>query len=129
MSDKTQPRPELAEIQNLPVAELSERLEGLTAEDLAQLRDLENASEKPRAGALSALDAAAKALGEGDEVRARQSGDQALANTLASDRALDARADAKAPAWQAPDYDGPLTIPQAEWRRHNIKPVARARTK
>lgn len=120
MSDKTQPRPELAEIQNLPVAELSERLEGLTAEDLAQLRDLENASEKPRAGALSALDAASKALDEGGE-RPPSAGNEPAPRASA--------AGPKAPAWQAPDYDGPLTIPQADWRRHNIKPVARARTK
>lgn len=122
MSDKTQPRPEIAEIQNLPVAELSERLEGLSAEDLAQLRELENATGKPRAGALAALDAAAKALDEGPAPQANEPAARAASAKATAD-------DAKAPAWQAPDYDGPLTIPQADWRRHNIKPVARARTK
>lgn len=33
------------------------------------------------------------------------------------------------PAWQAADYNGPLTGDQAEWRAHHIKPVKQARTK
>ncbi len=33
------------------------------------------------------------------------------------------------PAWQAVDYNGPLTGEQAEWRAHHIKPVKRVRTK
>ena len=31
--------------------------------------------------------------------------------------------DDAAPAWQAPDYIGPLDIEQAGWRNRNIKPV------
>lgn len=40
----------------------------------------------------------------------------------------DAKAD-EIPAYQRADYNGPLTIPQAQWRLRNIKPVTGARTK
>lgn len=33
------------------------------------------------------------------------------------------------PAWQGADYSGPLTIDQANWRRHHIKPVREVATK
>jgi hypothetical protein len=36
---------------------------------------------------------------------------------------------AKAPAWQARDYDGPITGEQAAWRNANIKPHAPAASK
>lgn len=36
---------------------------------------------------------------------------------------------AKAPAHQHPDYAGPLTCDQAEWRNHNIKPAKVAKAK
>lgn len=34
----------------------------------------------------------------------------------------------EAPAWQHPDYAGPMTAAQGEWRQRNIKP-AKATTK
>lgn len=40
-----------------------------------------------------------------------------------NDTADTAEQEATAPAWQAPDYTGPLTADQAEWRHANIKPV------
>lgn len=33
------------------------------------------------------------------------------------------------PPWQLPDYSGPLTITQAQWRLAHIKPSAGGRTK
>jgi hypothetical protein len=41
----------------------------------------------------------------------------------------DGVADAAAQPWKDPDYTGPLTIPQAAWRRAHIKPVQAVTTK
>lgn len=114
---------QLAELQNLSVAEIEDQLPGLDATDLAALRELEQGSDKPRATAVAAIEKAEAALAE------------AGANNNNNDNAGPAAARAakapaaKAPAWQAADYDGPLTIPQAEWRNHNLKPAREVRTK
>ncbi len=107
----------LAEIANLPAAELLERLPALSADDLKALRKIEKAGanradvHKAISGALTA---AAKAPPAAAQVGDEQEG---------------ASSEAAPPAWQAADYDGPLTIPQAAWRRHNIKPAGRVRQK
>jgi len=103
---------DLAEIQNLPIVELSEMLSGLSAEELAALRELEvNASN--RKGALEAIDEAIKAA------PAQVEGDAAVV----------AEQLAKTPDWQDPDYTGPLDIEQMDWRNRNIKPVRQVETK
>lgn len=114
---------QLAELQNLPVAELEEQLATLEPADLAALRELEQGSDKPRATALAAIEKAEAARAE------------AGANNNQNDNAGPAAARAakapaeKAPAWQSADYNGPLTVPQAEWRNHNLKPAREVRTK
>ena len=109
---------ELAEIQNLPVAELVERLDGLTATDLSALRALETAGGDGRKGALAAIDAATAKL----TPPADPEGDAPDANITV---------DSDLPAWQLPSYSGPLDIEQAAWRNANIstKPVRGASTK
>jgi hypothetical protein len=107
----------LAEVQNLPIAEMSELLGALTAAELHELRALE-ASESNRKGALEAIDAAlvaaeAPPAGVGDPF---------------AEKPVEAAAD-ETPDWQTPDYTGPLDIEKAEWRRHNIKPVGEVSTK
>ena len=84
----------------------------LDAEGVAAVRAAEVAGQN-RSGFIALLDARDQAIAEG---------------------AVDAKlkADAKAKdspkPWQAPDYSGPMTAAQAEWRQHNIKP-AKAITK
>lgn len=115
MSD---PNPKLVELQNLTVAEIAEQVEGLSADELAELRSLEEADDKPRAGVLSAIEKAEAALAP--EGANKNENDNAGARTASA---------AKAPDWRARDYDGPLTITQAAWRNEHIKPVRDVRTK
>lgn len=143
---------QIAELANLPIAELAERLGELDAAGLTALRAAEvTANDGGRKGALAAIDAAAKlsevgaagsADGQAAEGELEQSGvvtpaappvEQKPASKGAAkskDKAEPAdAASSPAPAWQDENYDGPLTIPQGEWRRHNIKPVQQVRTK
>lgn len=63
--------------------------------------------------------------------------EQAAAEAAAEAARKDAEAKAEAkaaakekpPAWQARDYNGPITGDQAAWRNANIKPVAEVRKK
>jgi hypothetical protein len=148
MSTKTPE--ELGEIQNLPIAELSDRLLDLDADDLKALRALEDKSIK-RKGAYEAIDAASELLTDkaaadkaaadkaaadkaaADKAAAdKAAADKAAANPVVSDAnaiahdgaAKSAPVEAEAVAnWQLPDYTGPLDIEKAEWRRVNLKPV------
>lgn len=104
---------ELAEIQNLPIPELVDRLAGLDADDLNALRALEVADNEGRKGALEAIDTAIAALTPGDGV----------SGTHVPPAAIEAAAD-PTPAWQREDYTGPLDIEQAVWRNANLKPAA-----
>ncbi len=107
---------ELAEIRNLPVAELADRLDGLTASDLATLRALEAEDQGGRKTALEAIDAQLAKLapaGENEETPPETTQPAAPAPTE----------QAASPDWQSPDYLGPLDIEQAQWRNANIKPV------
>lgn len=116
---------EIAELQNLTVDEIKDRVDQLDAEGLAELRRLETAdgAEDGRKGVITAIDDAEAALA------------LALAPAPAAPPAKpSARAAAAKPAeqraaWQAADYDGPLTIDQANWRNEHVKPVREARTK
>lgn len=122
----TDQNPALAELQNLSVEEIEERVATLDADELGQLRQLEADAPKPRKGALAAIDAAiaaqAKPEGEGE-------GDTAADKPQPAPRRATPAAPADTAAWMRPDYNGPLDIPQSEWRRANLKPVTGVRTK
>lgn len=124
----TDQNPALAELQNLSVEEIEERVATLDADELAQLRQLEADAPKPRKGALAAIDAAiaaqAKPEGEGEG-----EGDTAADKHPPAPRKATPAAPAATADWMRPDYNGPLDIPQSEWRRANLKPVTGVRTK
>lgn len=139
--------PSIEELQNLTEPELLEQVATLDAAQAQALRDLE-AAEKGggRKAVLAAIDkrlaefavqgggadaaggqaagGAQKAGGERTPSAGRQGGGRGAQATAAPAAQPDS-----APAWQHPDYDGPLTIPQAQWRRENIKPARGTRTK
>lgn len=108
----------VAEIQNLPIAEMAEMLGALTHAELIELRELEEGSDSPRKGALEVIDDALAAA-EPPKVDPPE---------IVASGAVPA-AKPEAPAWQAPEYTGPLDIEQAAWRRRNIKPVRELTTK
>lgn len=120
---------DLIELQNLPIAELSELLGALTIAELKELRALEVADNGGRKGALEDIDAALAKLpadttpGNEDKPNGDPNGDAHLRTETAK------IPDAVQPDWQKPDYTGPLHIEQSEWRRVNIKPVREVRTK
>ena len=137
--------PDLVAIAALSVAELTAMLDGLSAEQLAELHALEStAPNGGRVTALAAIDAELE--------RARKLGDESAGD--AQDRiaegggsggsaggsggstagagatpAPSAAADAEPPKWQHPDYTGPLTGDQATWRHRHLKPVNVVHTK
>lgn len=124
----TNPNPDLAEIRNLPIAELAERLPALSAGQLTELRALEAAETDPRKGALEAIDAAiAKAAGP--EVEGGNPPPAGKAGKSGASKPADDESAPAAPDWQSPDYSGPLDIEQATWRARHVKPVRTARTK
>lgn len=121
--------PVIAEIQNLPLAELPDRLEGLTIDQLQALRALEESSGTRRAGAFKAIDAAIEKAAPATGGAAATATTQAAGGQQRASAAADAKP-GDTPAWQREDYDGPLDIVQADWRRqHLVKPVQGARTK
>lgn len=91
-------------------------LPDLTDEQLVQLNALEAEDASPRKGVLDAI------LAEKNRRAEPLDGDGEGQGTATAD-------DAEAPPWQAPDYVGPLTGDQAQWRLAHIKPTAAARTK
>lgn len=117
----------LAEIANLTLAELVERLGDLTPAELTELGRIEAAGAN-RKGALAAIAAALETTGAAP-------GAASVIATAANDGPVPARDPASAPSaavtdepetaqalpWQAEDWDGPLSIPQAAWRRAHLK--------
>ena len=122
----------LAELQNLPSAELAEQLGELSADELAALKALEAAASEPRADAMAAIDAAIAAKhGEKDDSQGGGEGpeDGGAKSPPSTVSARSGKARAETPDWQQPDYAGPLDMARMEWRRRNIKPVADVATK
>jgi hypothetical protein len=108
---------DLAEIQNLPIAELTEYLAELTDSELVDLRNLEADNESPRKGALEAIDAEIAQRAPAGDGESAQS-----AVVVSPDKAAE-------PVWRKQDYTGPLTGDQAAWRHAHLKPVDVERTK
>lgn len=127
----TEPNTNLAEIRNLPIPELVEKLPALSADQLRELHVLESAADDPRKGALAAIDEALTKLTpvSGDGAPNPGTDKKAATRARSANKAEDADGEAAAPAWQAQDYSGPLDIEQATWRARHIKPVRSAETK
>lgn len=123
---------DLTELQNLTVEEIGEQIGGLTAAELGELRSLETdgGAEPGRKGVLDAIDAAAAALDAAPAAPAsKKKGGKADKAAPAAAPTIGTAAKDTAPDWQADDYAGPITIPQANWRRENVKPVRVVSTK
>ncbi len=115
---------ELKAIQAGTVDEVHKAVGGIKdAADLDALRKLEEADGSPRKGVLDALDARAAELAA--EAPPAAPGAKAAAKASKADNA----ADKSEKAWQARDYDGPLTGDQAAWRNAHLKPVEKVVTK
>lgn len=135
MSDETT---NLEELQNLPAVELIDRVAALNAEQLQALADIETADTRAgnRVTVLRAIEARRAELAEKASVD-----DAGASSEIKGEFAADAAADQSGvapvaelvvgapPAWQSPDYSGPLTIDQANWRSEYIKPARQVRQK
>lgn len=112
---------DIAEVSNLPIEELRERLPDLSVEQLGEVLKLEKAGAK--------RPDATKAIGEA--IGAKRAAEKDASKVSASPPKAVAAADtpSESPAWQSESYAGPLDIEQMEWRRHNIKPVQKVRTR
>lgn len=131
--------PDLVAIAELSVAELTAKLDGLSADQLRELHALE--SSAPNGGRVTALAAI-----EAELERARKLGDESAGDAqdqiaagggsgdsaggsggstagAGATPAPSAAAEADPPKWQHPDYTGPLTGDQATWRHRNLKPA------
>lgn len=75
-----------------------------------------------------AADEAAKQK-QAAEAAAQKEAEKAAAAQKEADKAAAKQAKAESPAWQLPDYAGPLDIRQAQWRLRNIKPVGEVKRK
>jgi hypothetical protein len=107
---------DLKAIQAGTVEEVHKAVSGIKdAADLAALRKLEEAEASPRKGVMDALDARAVELADKPAPKTGKVADSAAAKSEK--------------AWQARDYDGPLTGDQAAWRNANLKPVEKVVTK
>lgn len=119
---------ELKAIQAGTVDEVHKAVGGIEdAADLAALRKLEEADGSPRKGVLDALDARAAELAA--KAPPPAAGDKAAPKAGKGAAKPDADAGKSEKAWQARDYDGPLTGDQAAWRNANLKPVEKVVTK
>ncbi len=97
----------------LPIAQID--LEQLDDAQLAEIKAQEEADDSPRAGLLRNIE---RELESRAEAAGTTDAKSEPARTMADDEAAEDPL-----AYQAPDYAGQLTIPQAEWRRANLKPV------
>lgn len=121
--------PDIAELQNLTADEIAERIPSLSLDQLKALRELES-KESPRKGVIDPVDAAIAAFeAKGNTPAAGKQNRQNKQPRQATAPAAEAKGADDTPDWQREAYEGPLTIPQAEWRAHNVKPVREARTK
>lgn len=95
------------------IDDLAPKVATLSDEDLAALRKAEEADKNPREKLLAVITA----------VESERS------NRPTIDRAGKPSEPPAKPKWQEPDYTGPLTIGQANWRHRHIKPAAVTGTK
>lgn len=98
---------DLKALQVKSIAEISPALGELQRDQLTELLALEADSNSPRETLTKAIVARIEKL-DADN---------------AAPPEPEAAAPAKPPAHHHPDYSGPLTIEQAEWRNRNLKPA------
>ncbi len=127
---------DLQALRSQSINKIREQFDELSGEQLTQLRAMESAEEAPRATLVKAIDDKLEELGatapasDTEPLTASQVGLSPAAtqdtpppkppgaDDTAAAPAVEAPA---APAWQAPDYCGPLTGDQAMWRVANLK--------
>lgn len=111
---------QLMEILDGNVQDVTKMLNDVSLSELARLRALESASDKPRAGVLSAID---DQFSDVEARMAQQEEDLAHADeklAAAGEGGKEGRGEQVTPPWKELDYNGPLTGEQAAWRNENI---------
>ncbi|HPG93677.1 MAG TPA: hypothetical protein PLR28_03875 [Dokdonella sp.] len=109
----------------------------LTQEQIAELRKGAIKSILPEIKDFSRANLVELLAQESQEANPRETLVAAVTDRIAAIDADDDAVDAEAaeanapvaPAYQALDYNGPLTIDQAQWRHANLKPAEVAETK
>lgn len=89
-----------------PIKDIKPELASLDRATLVSLMALEAEAENPREALTKAITARIEAIDNLEHEDDATAGDEAAA-----------------PAWQRPEYAGPITIEQATWRNLNLKPV------
>lgn len=108
---------DLQALREQTINKIREDLDELSGEQLLQLRAMESAEDAPRATLIKAIDAKLAELGA--TAPASDAGPEVA--KAAPDSAPQAPEVTAPPAWQAPDYCGPLTGDQALWRVAHLK--------
>jgi len=122
-----------AEITNLKqqsVAHIIERLASLSRDDLVELAAQEAANDPPRVTLQTAIDKQLAALddnGDGSDEKKPPAVDGAAVAPAAKAAGKIDKIDKT--DFRHPEYSGPLSGDQADWRMHNIKPVEKVRAK
>jgi len=118
---------EITNLQQQSVAQIIERLASLSRDDLVELAAQEAANDPPRVTLQTAIDKQLAALDDngdgGDETKPPAVDGAAVAPAAKAAGKID-KTD-----FRHPDYSGPLSGDQADWRMHNIKPAEKVRTK
>lgn len=126
---------DIVELLQKTVAEIEEDLPALNKEELKLAHQLESQDDNPRTGVLEPIenllgqivltetDTGGEAEKELNDARMKisdlESRLQAAPQPTAEAGAKEARGES-IPDWQRPDYDGPITGEQGEWRNKNL---------
>ena len=130
---------DLKELQAKTVPDVEKAIPDLSDDQLAELLVLEKADDKPRVGVTGAIEAeqmarmqkledaaretAEAAAREQAEAEAAEAAAAAAAAELAAAQATATTAPPTGQSYRDPEYLGPLTGAQAQWRLANLKPV------
>lgn len=101
---------DLKALQQKPIAEINPALGDLDRDQLTELLALEADSNSPRDTLTKAIVARLEKIDAENELPPEKPAEPEAPK-------------AKPPAHHHPDYSGPLTIEQAEWRNRNLKPA------
>lgn len=124
---------DLQALRSQSINKIREQFDELSGEQLTQLRAMETAEEAPRATLVKAIDDKLEELGATSPASDTESNTQAPPESEGANDPVEAAAPqlgvdstgeapaSSGPAWQAPDYCGPMTGDQALWRVANLK--------